>query len=94
MQFEFIMTLAHCGNLMVVGDPDQSIYQFRQANGQCFQQLRQRFPELRTLYLKQSFRSTKNILDGANAVLMPEQVGGCGWMWMQVIVLFNSRSFF
>lgn len=57
------------GSLFVIGDPDQSIYGFRGADAQCFQQLAADFPTLRTITLRHNYRSTPEILRGALAVI-------------------------
>lgn len=53
------------GNIMVVGDDDQSIYSFRGAASQNLIEFRGRFPDTRVVVLKQNFRSTQQILDAS-----------------------------
>lgn len=53
----------------VVGDDAQSIYSFRGANLNTFQEFLQRFPEAQILKLEQNYRSAQPILDLANASL-------------------------
>jgi ATP-dependent helicase/nuclease subunit A len=57
------------GKLFAVGDANQSIYRFRGADVQLFQELRQNMPHEGRLGLTVNFRSQPAILDFANALL-------------------------
>ena len=69
-QFELIRLLAdRHRNLCVVGDDDQSIYKFRGANIRNILDFEKVYPEACVVKLEQNYRSTKMVLDAANAVI-------------------------
>ncbi|MBA6415105.1 DNA helicase II [Colwellia sp. 6M3] len=57
------------GNVMIVGDDDQSIYGWRGAKIENIQRFLQDFDGAKTIKLEQNYRSTANILNAANQLI-------------------------
>ena len=69
-QYRLIKQLASFhNNIYVVGDPDQTIYTWRGADVNIIVNFDKDFPDTKTIILNQNYRSTNNILSGANSVI-------------------------
>lgn len=69
-QYELTRLLAKKhGNLFVIGDDAQSIYSFRNADFRNILNFEKDWPQARIIVLDENYRSTKNILESANAVI-------------------------
>ena len=55
--------------IYVVGDPDQTIYTWRGANQGIILNFPIEFPDYKDIVLDRNYRSTKNILNGANKLI-------------------------
>ena len=71
IQYELVKLLAgEKKNIMVVGDVDQSIYSWRGADIKNLINFERDFAGAKTVLLEENYRSTKTILDAANAVII------------------------
>ena len=64
---EVLQGLHH--NLFVVGDPDQTIYTWRGANVRFLLDFDKRFSPCTTIYLRENYRSTPQVLSVANSLI-------------------------
>ena len=70
LQFDLVTLLgARHGNVCIVGDPDQSIYSWRNARPENMHAFRQRFKGARVFELNESYRSTKKIIAVADTLI-------------------------
>lgn len=81
-QYEFVKLLAEGHqNVMVVGDDDQSIYAWRGADVRLIWKFHQDYPKVETIKLEQNYRSTKNILAAAHAVIEKNRSRASKQLW-------------
>ena len=68
---DLLYLLANAGkrNLVVVGDADQSIYEWRNASPKHLVNFQEVFPGAQMIYMRDNFRSVKNILAAANSLI-------------------------
>lgn len=70
LQSHIVHTLAnHAETIAIVGDDDQSIYGWRGASAHYMQKFLSDFPNAQLYRLEDNYRSTKPILDAANALI-------------------------
>lgn len=84
LQFQLLKLLVdERENLCVVGDDDQSIYGWRGARVENILEFDRQFPRATVIKLTRNYRSEKNILDIANAVISKNQFRREKELWTQ-----------
>jgi len=69
-QYDWLRALtADHEQLVLVGDPDQSIYSFRGSNARTFRRFLEDCPSAKTLRLEENYRSPKTVLDAAEQLI-------------------------
>ncbi len=84
MQYRLVRHLTRLhDNICVVGDEDQSIYSWRGADIQNILSFEKDYPRVRIIKLEQNYRSTKNILAAASAVVANNELRKGKSLWTQ-----------
>ena len=98
IQERMLELLSNGHNRFMVGDIKQSIYRFRQADPQIFNEKFQRYAqnpkEGKLILLKENFRSSSEVLSVTNDVferLMDQEVGEINYDSMHQLVFANSK---
>src|SRR3954451_10186714 len=81
-QYDLVRLLSEeRGNVVVVGDEDQSIYGWRGADTQDILDFEADYPNAKVIRLEQNYRSTRNILEAASAVVANNKERKGKWLW-------------
>lgn len=98
IQERMLELLSNGHNRFMVGDIKQSIYRFRQADPQIFNEKFQRYAqnpqEGKLILLKENFRSSSEVLSATNHVfecLMDQEVGEINYDSMHQLVFANAK---
>jgi DNA helicase II / ATP-dependent DNA helicase PcrA len=97
MQYMLVRHLTRLhDNICVVGDEDQSIYSWRGADIQNILSFEKDYPRVRVIKLEQNYRSTKNILAAASAVVAHNEMRKGKSLWTQnpsgELITYNEAS--
>ena len=61
-------------NICVVGDPDQSIYSWRNADLRNIMSFQEDYLNVKVVHLEENYRSTQNILNAAKSLISSNQI--------------------
>ncbi|AGB05080.1 DNA/RNA helicase, superfamily I [Aciduliprofundum sp. MAR08-339] len=67
-QEELIKLVGKNASIMVVGDPRQTIYQWRGSDDECFERFTEIYPDAETIVIPENRRSTKRIVEVGNKI--------------------------
>ena len=74
-QFQLVELLSqYHQNLFVVGDPDQTIYEWRGAKPELLVDFDKKYPNTKTVIMNQNYRSTPNILNLGNHIIKNNKI--------------------
>lgn len=84
-------------NICVVGDDWQSIYAFRGANFRNILNFEKDWPDAKVVKLEQNYRSTKNILSAADAIIKKNESRSDKTLWTQkkggnLVTLYEAQD--
>lgn len=83
-QYELMRLLSQMrNNVCVVGDEDQSIYGWRGADIRNILDFERDYPGAVTIRLERNYRSSKNILEAASAVVANNKERKGKWLWTE-----------
>lgn len=83
-QYRLVKMLAGAHrNICVVGDDWQAIYSWRGANFQNILDFEKDYPDAKIIKLEQNYRSSKNILEGAHAVISHNAIRSDKKLWTE-----------
>jgi DNA helicase-2/ATP-dependent DNA helicase PcrA len=100
-QYKLIKLLTNTKhNVCVVGDDWQSVYKFRGADFRNILNFERDYKEAAVIKLEQNYRSTKNILDAAHAVISKNRQRSDKKLWtatgpgepVQIVPVLNERA--
>jgi len=74
-QFQLIKLITGDNNVMLIGDSNQSIYAFRNARPEYLENFASTHPNTKLLKLEQNYRSSKTIIEAANAMINHNSFG-------------------
>jgi DNA helicase II / ATP-dependent DNA helicase PcrA len=95
LQYQLLQLIRGTENICVIGDPQQSIYGFRGADGDIFSRFAADFPQATPIILTVNYRSARAIVDTANA-MYPNAPALTAWSgergMVQAVEVLNEYS--